>query len=138
MAKKDHSLTGLLGFRNEILLEIVSLLSTPDLRRLGRVNSRLYFLVGDYLLRYRYNVGLIALPNELILEIVQHLGCQRNRSRFARASRRVYPLVMDYIIRHNVRYDKSSLLNYATKRDLKEMAQMILHLGGDVNTQGRF
>ncbi|KAF2187346.1 hypothetical protein K469DRAFT_570256, partial [Zopfia rhizophila CBS 207.26] len=136
--RKDPSPTGLLKLPNEILLEIVSLLCTPDLRRLSRVNCKLHFFIRDYLVRYRYNVGLVALPNELILEIVQRLGRQKDRSRLARASQRFYPLIMDYIFRHNVRYGGSSLLNYAAKRNLKGMARMILHLGGDVNTQCGF
>lgn len=136
--RRDPSPVGLLKLPNEILLEIVSLLSTPDLRRLDKVNCKLHFFIGDYLVRYRYHVGLFTLPNELILEIVQHLGRQKDRSRLARASQRFYPLIMDYISRHNVRYGGSSLLNYAAKRDLKGMARMILHLGGDVDTQCGF
>ncbi|KAF2809927.1 ankyrin, partial [Mytilinidion resinicola] len=42
---------------------------------------------------------------------------------------------MDYIVRHNVRHGGSSLLNYAARGNLKRMARIILHLGGDVNTQ---
>jgi ankyrin repeat protein len=136
--RKDPLPAGLPKLPNEILLEIVSLLSISDLRRLDRVNRKLHFFIGDYLVRYRYNAGLFTLPNELILEIVQHLGRQKDRSRLARASQRFYPLIMDYISRHNVRYGGSSLLNYAAKRDLKGMARMILHLGGDVDTQCGF
>ncbi|KAF2471121.1 uncharacterized protein BDR25DRAFT_355027 [Lindgomyces ingoldianus] len=133
--RKDPSPTGLLNLPNEILLDIVSLLCISDVRRLGRVNYKLHFFTRDYLVRYRYNVGLVALPNELLLEIVQHLGRQKDRSRLAQASQRFYPLIMGYIFRYNVRYGGSSLLNYAAKRNLNRMARMILHLGGDVNTQ---
>ncbi|KAF2488411.1 hypothetical protein BU16DRAFT_422296, partial [Lophium mytilinum] len=125
----------LLTIPNELLLEIASSLRLPDLRRLSRVNCQLYFFTNDYLARYRYNSGLVALPNEIILEIVQHLGRQKDRSNLARASQRFYPLIMHYIVRHDVRHGGSSLLNYAAKKNLGGMARNILHIGGDVNTQ---
>ncbi|KAF2653001.1 hypothetical protein K491DRAFT_695151 [Lophiostoma macrostomum CBS 122681] len=126
---------GLLTLPNELLIEIASPLRTPDARRLGKVSRRLRFFVEDYLARYRYNAGLFTLPNELMLEIAQHLTTQKDRSWLARASQRLYPLIMDCIFRYDVRYSMSSLLIYAAKRNLKNMAQKILHLGGDVNTQ---
>ncbi|KAF1993968.1 hypothetical protein P154DRAFT_527387 [Amniculicola lignicola CBS 123094] len=136
MAPMKPPLAGLLDIPTELLLEIVSRLRTPDLRRLGRVNHALYSFVGHYLVRYRYNSGLLSLPNELILAIVQHLNNGRDRSRFARVSLRVYPLVMDYIVRHNVRHGRSHLLSYAARLNLEGMARKILHIGGDVNVFG--
>ncbi len=126
---------GLLSLPNKILHDIVSHLSTLNLRRLSRVNKRLHFFVESYLVQYRYNSGLVALPNEIILEIVQQLDRQKDRSSLARASLRFYPLIMDYIYRHNVQYGGSGLLNYAAKRNLSGMTREILRLGGDVNTQ---
>lgn len=120
---------------NEIFIEVASLLCTSDLRRLGWVNCRLRSFVADYLSRYRYNFGILTLPNELIFEIVQHLGHQKDRSRLARASQRFYPPVMRYIVRHNVVHSGSSLLNYAAKRNLVGFARKIISLGGEVNTQ---
>ncbi|KAF2713648.1 hypothetical protein K504DRAFT_369265, partial [Pleomassaria siparia CBS 279.74] len=135
---KHRSPTSLPSLSNEILLIIVSILGTPDVRRLGRVNRRLQFFTGDYLIRYQYNAGLFTLPNELILEITQYLGSPKDCSRFARSSQRLYPLVQDYILRHNVRHGGSGLLNYAAKRNLIGMARMMLHVGGDINTQSGF
>jgi ankyrin repeat protein len=137
MAREGTSPPGLLKLPNEILIEIVTSLYTSDLRRLARTNRALYFFVTDYLYRYRYNSGLLACPNEIILEIVQHLKSQKERSRFAQASQRLYPITMNYVVRHNVRHGGSSLLNYASKRNLRRMAQHIIRLGGDVNTQYR-
>jgi hypothetical protein len=135
-AQRDSSsLPGILKLSNEFLFNIASHLSTPDLRRLSRVDPRLNNFVENYLTRFRYNVGLVALPDEILLKIVQHLGCQKYRSRFARASLRFYPLTMEYIIRHDVRFDRSILLNYAAWNNLKEMARTILHLGGDANAR---
>ncbi|OAG06157.1 uncharacterized protein CC84DRAFT_1245240, partial [Paraphaeosphaeria sporulosa] len=123
---------------NEVFLEIAYLLCTSDLRQLGRVNRRLQDFVADYLSRYRYNVGIHALPNELVLEIAQHLGHQKDCSHLARASQRFYPVVMRYIVRHDVVSSGSSLLNFAAKRNLVGMARRIIRLGGDVNTRIEF
>lgn len=132
------SLPGLLKLPNELLLEIASSLSIPDLRRLSRANQRLYYFICDYLVRHRYNAGLIRLPNELLLQIAQHLGTQKDRSRLARVSQKFYPPVMDYIMQENVRHFGSSLLIFAARWDLKGMAQKILYIGGDVDTQSGF
>ena len=123
----------LLALPNDILSHIISSLSILDLRRLSRVNRGLYFFVEDYLIQNRYNAGLLTLPNEIMLAIVQQLNRQKDRSCLARASLRFYPLIMDYIYRHNVQHGGSDLLIYAAKRNLKGMAQKILHLGGDIN-----
>jgi ankyrin repeat protein len=131
----DDALPGLLKLPNELLFDIVSCLSIPDLRHLSRVSRRLYFFAREYLARYRYKSGLVNLPNEIILEVVQLLNTQKDRSRFARSSQRFYPLVMNYVVRHNIRYGESSFLNYASKRNLKGMAQRILHLGGNVHSR---
>ena len=87
--RKDPPPKGILKVSNEILLEIANLLPIPDLRRLGEVNRRLCWFIEDYLSRYRYSFGLFTLPNELILEIVQHLGREERCSRLARASQRI-------------------------------------------------
>jgi ankyrin repeat protein len=132
---KEDASPALLKLPNELLFDIASYLSIPDIRHLSRVSRRFYFFAREYLIRYRYNSGLVTLPNEIILEVVQLLGTQKARSRFARTSQRFYPLVMNYVVRHNIRCGGSSLLNYASKRNLKGMAQRILHLGGNVNAQ---
>ena len=124
----------LLDLPNRILCHIISSLSILDLRRLSRVNRRLYYFVEDYLIQHRYNTGLLALPNEITLAIVQQMDRQKDRSCLARASLRFYPLIMDYVYRHNVQYGRGGLLIYAAKRNLMGMAQKILHLGGDINT----
>ena len=135
MARHQTSPIGILRLPVELLHHIASLICTPDLRRLGRVNRAFYCYVADYLFRYRYNSGLLALPNELILEVVQHVACQNDRSHLARTSQRFYPLIMNYIIRHDVQHQGSSLLIHAAEKNLKGLARGILSRGGDVNAK---
>jgi hypothetical protein len=132
---EDGLLPGLLRLPNELLLEMVSSLSILDLRRLPRVHRKLSFFVGSYLTRYRYNASLMKLPDELLLEIAQHLGTQANRSHFAQASLRFQPSVMNYVARYDVRYNGSSLLMYAAGWNLKKLALKTIHLGRDIQTE---
>jgi hypothetical protein len=129
------ALPGLLKLPNELLCGIVSDLSIPDIRQLGRVSRRLYFFAREYLVRYRYKSGLHTLPNEILLEVVQLLGSQKTRSSFARTSQKFYPIVMNYVVCHDIWHGGSSLLHYASKRGLDGMAEGILYLGGDVETR---
>ncbi|KAF1954448.1 hypothetical protein CC80DRAFT_493891 [Byssothecium circinans] len=126
--------TTLLDLPNEVVIEVASYLRIPDLRRLSRVNHKFYFFVSDYLARYRYGSGLSALPDELILRIVECLGSQKDCSRLARTSHRFYPLVMSCILRHNIQHGESDLLYYAASKNLKTMARAMIRLGANVNT----
>jgi hypothetical protein len=127
-------LPGLLELPNELLFDIASCLSFPDLRRLSRVSRRLQFIVGEYLPRYRYKSRLLTLPNNILLRVARLLDTRKDQSRFARTSQRFYPLVMGHIVRHNIQYEGSSLMNYASERNVKGMAQGILYLGGNVES----
>ncbi|KAH7068543.1 hypothetical protein FB567DRAFT_457472, partial [Paraphoma chrysanthemicola] len=120
---------------NENLIEIASFLGIPDLRILSKVNRRLCYFVQDYFQRYRYNAPIWAIPNEILLEVVQYLDLQKDLSRLAQSSRKFYPVITDYVSQHNVRHNKSSLLNYAAKRDLRAMTRRILRVGGDLETR---
>jgi ankyrin repeat protein len=120
---------------NENLINIASFLSIPELRVLSKVNKRLSCFVQDYLNRYRYNTTIWTIPNEILVEVVQWLGSQRDRSRLARSCRKFYPIITDYIFRHNVRHNRSSLLNFAAERNLKVMTRRILRVGGDLETR---
>jgi hypothetical protein len=131
---RDASL-GLLKLPHEILSVIASSLSIPDTRHFGRVNRRLYFFAREYLVRHRYTSGLHTLPNEILLQVVQLLETQQDRSRLARTSQTFYPVVMNFVVRYNIRYKESSFLNYTAKQNLEGMAQSILHLGGNVETR---
>lgn len=89
----------------------------------------------DYLKRYRNNTAFWAIPNEIILEVVQYLDCQKDRSHLAQSCRKFYLVITDFIFRHNVLYNRSSLLNYAAKKNLNFMARRILQVGGDIETR---
>ncbi|XP_014550318.1 hypothetical protein COCVIDRAFT_115792 [Bipolaris victoriae FI3] len=127
--------TGFYILPSENLVEIASFLNILDLRVLSKVSRRLYYFVQDYFKLYRYNAAIRTMPNEILFKVVQQLDCQKDQICFAQSSRRFYPVIADYISRHNVRYNKSSLLNYAAKRNLKAMTQRILQVGGDIETR---
>ncbi|KAH4075493.1 hypothetical protein HBH92_042070 [Parastagonospora nodorum] len=131
---EDRLLPGLLRLPNELLIKTVFSLSNLDLRRLARVNKKLSFFVGSYLTRFRYNAGILKLPDELLLEVAQHLSTQTDRSHFAQASLRLYPIVMNYVAHYDLRYNASSLLMFAARWNLMDMARKILNLRGDINT----
>jgi ankyrin repeat protein len=133
--KQKIFVTGIHLLPNEILINIASFFSITELRGLSKVNKRLSCFVQDYLDRYRYNAVIWAIPNEILVEVVQWLGCQRDRSCLARSCRKFYPIITDYIFRHNVRYNRSSLLNHAAERNLKVMTRRILRVGGDLETR---
>jgi hypothetical protein len=95
--RNDVLLPVLLRLPNELLLDIVPALSIADLRHLGRVSRRLYYFIGDYISRYRYNLGIFRLPSTILRRVARHLGNQKKRSHFARASQRFYPIVTRYI-----------------------------------------
>jgi hypothetical protein len=114
----------------EILPDIFVLLRPSDLMSLGFVNRKFSLLIEKY--HARCNSGLSTMPNEIILEIIQHLGA-RDQSRLARANRRFYPLIMDSILRDNARRGGSSILWFAVKRNLKGLTRRALQRGGDVN-----
>ncbi|KAH7061706.1 hypothetical protein BKA63DRAFT_393689, partial [Paraphoma chrysanthemicola] len=119
----------------ETLIDIASFLNLPDLRNLSKVNRRLCYFVQDYFQRYRYNAPIWVIPNEILFEVLQYLDCQKDRSRLAQSCRKFYPVITDYIFQHNVRHNKSNLLNYAAKRDLRAMTRRILRMGGDLETR---
>ncbi|OAL42702.1 hypothetical protein IQ07DRAFT_525658, partial [Pyrenochaeta sp. DS3sAY3a] len=120
---------------NETLIDIASFLSISELRQLSKVNQRLNDFVQDYSKRYRNNGIFWALPNEILLEVVRHLDCQKDRSRLARSCSSFYVLVTECIFRHDVRYNSSSLLNFAAKRNLKAMTRRMLRLDVDLETR---
>jgi hypothetical protein len=106
--------------------------SIPDLRHLSRVCRRLHLFARKHFVRYQYTSGLVNLPNEIILEVVELLDTRKDCSQFARTSQRFYPIIMEFIVRHNFRYEGSSLLLYASRENRIDFAKKILHLGGDV------
>ena len=127
--------TGFHILPSENLIEIAFFPNILDLRVLSKVSRRLYYFVQDYFELYRYNAVIWTIPNEILFEVVQHLNCKKDQICFAQSSRRFYPVITDYISRHNVRYNRSSLLNYAAKRNLKAMTQRVLQVGGDIETR---
>lgn len=115
----------------EVLPKIVVHLCHSDLRRLRFVNHKFCSLVEAY--QAQFNKGLTALPNEIILDVIQYLGAQ-DQSRLARVSHRFYTIIMDTILGDNIRHERSSLLHFSVKKDLKRLTRTIVYRGGDLNT----
>jgi hypothetical protein len=113
-----------------ILPDIFVLLRPSDLMSLSFVNRKFSLLIKKF--HARCNSGLNTMPNEIILEIIQHLDAP-NQSRLARASRRFYPLIMDSILRDDSRHGKSRILWFAVEKNLKSLTRRVLQRGGDVN-----
>jgi hypothetical protein len=137
--KSNHVLLpGLLRVLNELLLDIVPALNIVDLRHLGRVSRKLYYFIRDYTSQYHYNADIFRLPSTLLQRVAFHIGNQKDISHFAQASQHFYPLVTKHIAHHNVRSGESNLLNYAAKRNLEVIAQNLLRLGENVETEHSF
>jgi hypothetical protein len=113
-----------------ILSDIFVLLRPSDLMSLSFVNRNFSLLTKKY--HARCNSGLNTMPNEIILEIIQHLGAP-DQSRLARASRRIYPLIMDAILRDDSRHGKSRILWFAVEKNLKSLTRRVLQRGGEVS-----
>ncbi|PVH94199.1 ankyrin, partial [Periconia macrospinosa] len=131
--KEPVQLKGILDLPNELLIEIVSSLSVPNIRVLGRANRMLRFFTMDYLAKYHYDTGIFALPTEIILMVARYLQNPDDLSCFAQATQHYYPSITRIIALDNIRYDDNDLLHYAARKNLKSMARTIIRLGGDVN-----
>ncbi|KAH7095862.1 hypothetical protein FB567DRAFT_575544 [Paraphoma chrysanthemicola] len=139
-ATTSRVVPGLLRLPNELLLVIATDLTNLDLRRLGRTCRKVHSFARNYLARYRYDTGLLALPKKIVVNIAQYLDIhqdylQHDRSHFARVSQKLYPLVTQAIARRNIQEQESWLLNYAPNNNLKSMANTMLRLGGNVETR---
>lgn len=136
-SKRALQFKTLLDLPNEVLVEVISFLSIPNIRILGRSSRKLRILSMDYLTRCRYSTGIFVLPGEIILEIAQYLRHPRHLTRFARATQWYYPLITKFIALDNIRYHNNSLLCYAAEKNLISMARTIVRQGGDVNKELR-
>jgi hypothetical protein len=64
----EDLLQGLFKLPDRLLLDVVALLSPAERRCLSHVNRRLNCFVFDS--QKQYNIGISALPDELVLEVV--------------------------------------------------------------------
>jgi ankyrin repeat protein len=132
---------GLFKLPNELLLELAPLLGPAYLRRLSQVNHRLLDFALDY--SRAYVSRLAALPDDVVLRIVAHLGevaylgfmAYVYLSRLAQASHRFYPLVMDAILREVVRMQDTRLMEFALTKRRIGMVRRLLQRGADVEAR---
>jgi ankyrin repeat protein len=77
--------------------------------------------------------AFLSLPNEIIIEIVEHLDKEQDINYLIRVSRRLYHLFDDYLYRYNIKHRRCSALFWAAKHGRGSTARKLLHLGADVN-----
>jgi hypothetical protein len=73
------------------------------------------------------------LPNEIIFEVVDYLGGQREINSVARASARYHQLLNDHLYRYNIRLEEGKGLWWSAKHGREAAVRRFLHLGADVN-----
>src|SRR6266536_6663109 len=73
------------------------------------------------------------LPNEIVFEVVDYLGDQRDINSVARATARYYQLLNDHLYRYNIRLEESKGLWWSAKHGHEAAVRRFPHLGADVN-----
>jgi ankyrin repeat protein len=81
-------------------------------------------------------MGFSELPNELILDIVQHLDKQKHSCAIARVNWRLYRLLKDGLLRFNIRFRGGGALTWVAEKGHLETAHKFLRLGANINTTG--
>jgi ankyrin repeat protein len=80
-------------------------------------------------------ITLLDLPNELILQIVDHLGEQRYINPLTRLNQRFHDILNDHLYHFNILTRGSDGLLWAAKYDRLSTARRLLHLGANVNAR---
>lgn len=80
-------------------------------------------------------MAFFSLPNEIIIEIVEHLDKEQDIDYFNRVSRRFYNLFDDYLYCYNIRHRRCSALFWAAEHGRESTARKLLRLGADVNAK---
>jgi ankyrin repeat protein len=80
-------------------------------------------------------MAFLSLPNEIILEIVEHLDNPRQIVSVICVNQRLYDLLRDCPVRYNICFQGSSSLIWAARNGRLEMVRDLLRLRLDVNTK---
>lgn len=78
-------------------------------------------------------MAFFSLPNEIIIEIVEHLDKEQEINCLIRVSSRFYYLFNGYLYCYNIKNRRCSALFWAAKHGREFTARNLLHLGADVN-----
>jgi hypothetical protein len=62
-------------------------------------------------------MSLLALPNELLLLIAEHVQTEKKLYFFLRANRRLYNLLLEYLYQHNVDHHSAYCLAMTSHSD---------------------
>lgn len=74
-------------------------------------------------------MGLLSLPNELLLLIAEYLSYSWDVSVFSQINRRLYDLLNAYVYQHNIRYFDSYVLSWAAQYGSEITARKRLDAG---------
>lgn len=77
--------------------------------------------------------SLLLLPNELLIQVVEHLDSENDINVLSRTNRLFHSLFTSYLYRRNVRASAASALKWAMKRGRRDTALLSLKAGADIN-----
>jgi ankyrin repeat protein len=80
---------------------------------------------------------LLDLPNELLRDISEYLGSERQINAVAQANRRLYCLLDSYLYRYNVQHSGSSALLWAAQHGQEAVAQKLLMENANIRATNR-
>lgn len=78
-------------------------------------------------------MGLLSLPNELLLVIAGCLSTQLDVCRFLRVNRRLSRVVGDFLLLQNIKNNDSSALLWAVRCNQVEVVRRMVDFGADLN-----
>lgn len=83
---------------------------------------------------FQHHKGLLDLASELILSIANFADSEHDISRLSRTSKRLQAVLSNYLLQHNIKFEESSALIWAAKKNRHNLARNLLQFGADINT----
>lgn len=124
----------------ELMLQIVEMLTVPELRVLGRANHGFHYFITSHLANTCYKSKLFRLPTDVLKKIATHVSsdsCSRasksTPGSFARTSHRFYPALMEHVVHLAIEGGTNHFLYHAVQRNNLNLARKILCLGADIH-----
>lgn len=80
----------------------------------------------------KHQTTFLDLPNELVLEVANHVDSQAQLSRMSRTSRRLHQILTSELLRLNIRDDGSSAALWAFRNNHVEMLSRLHSYGANL------